>query len=182
MNENADIENIAIVQSDPIAVLKYEHQMALLRLETIERTLQYLESLPRDSASERIELEQARLKEGVISLERVIDHHFHKEEEALFPVLAEYIGKEHGPIELMLYEHNQLRSTFCGWRKSVSDLCDNIGPKRDSILRFVTTSGYEAIQLLRLHIRKENQILFEICEASLSSDEKKEIAKKIKTM
>lgn len=182
MNDQSQSESTSAVYWDPIVSLKYEHQMALQRLEAIERTLQYLETLPKGMVPEKRKVEQSRLREGVLSLEQGMDLHFHKEEDALFPVLAKYIGKEHGPIEVMLDEHEQLRLILSDWKKCVCELCKRSGPEREPVLRTVTTAGYEAIRLLRLHIKKENQILFEICEASLSPEEKRAVARKIKTL
>ncbi|MBN4054228.1 hemerythrin domain-containing protein [Nitrospira defluvii] len=182
MDDRSQVESTASIQSDPIMLLKYEHHMTLLCLETIERTLQYLESLPEDAASERCEIEQTRLREGVLSLEQSMDLHFLKEEEALFPVLAEYIGKNDGPIEVMLNEHNRIRMTLRDLYKSICALSSQTGAKRGLTLKSVTQLGYETIRLIRLHISKENQILFEICEASLSPEEKKDVTKKIKSL
>ncbi len=156
--------------------------MTLLHLEMLERSLQYLESLPWNVENERSEREQLRLREGVTALEEDIRRHFAKEEEALFPVLSEYIGSEHGPIEVMLNEHETIRRVFRGWKTLVSELREHSGTHRELSLRGVTASGYEAIHLLRVHISKENQILFEICDASLSPEEKKQVAEKIKAM
>lgn len=182
MDDRSQIDHATSIQSDPIVLLKYEHHMTLLRLETIERTLQYLESLPTDTAPARCEIEQTRLREGVLSLKQSMDLHFLKEENALFPVLAEYIGKDDGPIEVMLNEHDRIRMILCDLHKMVCDLSSQTGAKRGITLKSVTGSGYETIRLIRLHISKENQILFEICEASLSPEEKKGVTKKIKSL
>ena len=168
--------------SDPIQILKSEHHTALQWLEMIERTLQYLESLPQNTAPDRSEDEQSRLKDCVATLEQSISLHFVKEEEALFPVLAEYIGREGGPIEALIHEHEHIRSVFHDWSESVNHLCLSGGAERELDLKIVTSFGYEAIRLLRLHISKENQILFEICEASLSPDEKRRVTEKIQSI
>jgi len=182
MNEKSQIAHVASTQNDPILLLKDEHHMTLLRLEMLERSLQYLESLPWNVASERSEGEQVRLREGVGALEEEIRRHFAKEEQALFPVLSEYIGSGQGPIGVMLNEHEVIRNAFQGWKTLVFDLREHSGTQREVVLKGVTASGYEAIHLLRVHISKENQILFEICEASLSPEEKRQVAEKIKGM
>jgi len=182
MNNKPWINHVTGSQSDPIRLLKDEHHVTLLHLALLERSLQYLESLPWNVESERGEREQLRLREGVSRLETDIRRHFAKEEKALFPVLSEYIGSEHGPIGVMLNEHETIRSVFQGWKKIVDELHQHSGTQREVILRAVTASGYEAIRLLRVHISKENQILFEICEASLSPEELRAVAEKIKVM
>ncbi|MFQ5542845.1 MAG: hemerythrin domain-containing protein [Nitrospiria bacterium] len=162
--------------SDPIQVLKGEHHVTLARLEMIERTLQYLQTLPPNSAPDRAGLEQVRLKEWVVGLEKSLELHFKKEEESLFPVLSQYIGREQGPIEVMLREHTTIRRVFHAWKVYVCELQLERGMERRTSLKEVTTRGYEVIQLLRLHISKENQILFEICEVSLTLEEKQRVS------
>ena len=181
VNYKPSMGHRADVSPDPIQLLKSEHHTTLQWLEMIERTLQYLGSLPKNTAAARREIEQRRLRDCVISLEKAIVLHFVKEEEALFPVLARYISCEEGPIEVMLREHDHLRAIFYEWRKRVSRLCAG-GPGGESRLRAVASCGYEAIRLLRLHISKENQILFEICEAALSPEEKLGVAEKLKAL
>ncbi len=182
MNEKPQIAHMISSQSDPIRLLKDDHHMTLLRLETLERTLQYLESLPWNVASAQSKREQRRLREGLVVLEVELRRHFAKEEEGLFPVLSEYIGREQGPIGVMLHEHETLRTVYRDWKALVFDLCEHSGTQREVILRGVSASGYEAIHLLRTHISKENQILFEICEAALSPEEKRQVAEKMKKM
>jgi len=178
----AQISQVRRHLNDPIQMLKGEHHTTLQWLEMIERMLQYLESLPQETAQSRIQDEQSRLKDCVLTLEQTIANHFAKEEEALFPVLAEYIGRDEGPIEVMIHEHDHIRSVFHAWREKVIGLCSSEGVDRKSALKDLAFCGYEAIRLLRLHISKENQILFEVCETSLSPDEKRQVAEKLQSL
>ncbi len=165
--------------SDPIDTLKSEHQLTLQRLEVIERTLQYLESLPSRTPDKRCRIEQTRLRDWVNELSLQIGLHFYMEEKALFPILAEYIGREHGPIEAMIIEHNNIKALISDWKHNAGELCKSTERTRDGRLNAVTSLGYKTISFLRLHISKENQILFKICETSLSLEEKSWVAQKI---
>lgn len=126
--------------------------------------------------------EQTHLRDCLISLQHLLELHFLKEEEALFPVLAEYIGRAGGPIDAVVDEHTRIRSALGDLRQKVTDLCEYQGGERTAILSGVTGLAYKTTGLLRLHICKENQILFEIGEDLLSTEEKRKIAIKIKTM
>lgn len=168
-----------IKYQNPIATLKDEHLETVQRLEMIERTLQYLESLPSRTALQRCKIEQFRLRDWVNELDADMARHFLIEEEALFPTLSEHIGKEHGLIEVMLEEHRDIREALSGWKREVDVLSKSFpGAGRDENLKQVGRLGGKAMSLLRLHIKKENQILFKISEISLSDQEKKFVAQK----
>ncbi|MFQ5588733.1 MAG: hemerythrin domain-containing protein [Nitrospiria bacterium] len=182
MNHHLNINHANPIHPDPLETLKQEHHSTLQRLDMIERTLQYLESLPSRTALKRCKVEQARLRDWVNELYERLSRHFLMEEEVLFPVLAEYIGKEHGPIEVMVQEHANITSELANWKSAVSELCKLAGPARDAVLKVATGAGYRTIAQLRLHISKEDQILFKICEVSLSEEEKKLVFKKLQAI
>lgn len=165
---------------DPIEILRDDHQETLQRLELIERTLQYLESLPSHTATKRSKIEQSRMRDWVNELSGHLRLHFIMEEEALFPTLSEYIGKEHGPIEMILQEHSDLRAVLSEWQSEACTLCKLTDLARDKTLKDVAQLGYHVIRLLRLHISKENQILFKICEVSFSEQEKSVVTQKLR--
>ena len=182
MDEQKGIVDAAGVNENPVQILENEHRAILVKLELMERALQRLQKGPEETVPEQVETEKALLKERVTVLERRLGLHFQKEEEALFPILAEYVGKEHGPIEAMLHEHEKIRSVIDAWGKILPVFCEITGPVGMGMLKAVSESGFEAIHLIRQHISKENQILFRICEASLSEEEKRRVLEKMKTM
>jgi hemerythrin-like domain-containing protein len=80
--------------------------------------------------------------------------HHAKEEEALFPALAEAgVPSQGGPIGVMLAEHVEGRAL-------IADMAD---PEPDRRVR--GARGYAA--LLRAHIAKENEVLFPLADAVL---------------
>lgn len=161
--------------SGPTQILKMEHQAAMLKLELIERSLQYLRRPLKETLPERVEIEKVLLKELTVALEREIGTHFRKEEEGLFPVLAEYIGKEYGPIEMMVREHEKIRAAFFTWKKALPSFCRSIAPIDEGIKKAVLDPGLRIVHLIRLHINKENQVLFKLSESSLTEEEKKKV-------
>jgi len=170
------------VDNDPIQYLKREHEDTLRRLESAKRALQSLRYLPENIVPHQRMAEENWIKVFVVSLVSWIRLHFQKEEEGLFPILAEYIGKEHGPIEVMLHEHEILRLIFREWEDLLVQFCEiHKGGTKDA-LNAVISTGDEALRLFRLHSSKENKILFEICEASLSDEEKRLVAERIEAI
>ena len=92
------------------------------------------------------------------------DHHQTKEESALFPELMRTSSAQAGPLRQMLFEHDQERSL-------VDALEDALYTKKG--VEFVHFAN-RLIALLRNHVTKEENILFDIVERSLSpaQDEK----------
>ncbi|MFY9268126.1 MAG: hemerythrin domain-containing protein [Candidatus Manganitrophaceae bacterium] len=166
----------------PTELLKEEHQTTLLKLDLMERSLHYLSKPSVETALDRVEVEKLLLKDLAVAIEKEIALHFRKEEGALFPVLAEYIGKEHGAIEAMLHEHEKILTTFFHWKKTLPPFCRSIEPIDEGLRKAVIDPGLKVIGLLRQHIGKEDEILFKISEASLTEREKGDLAEKLKSM
>jgi hemerythrin-like domain-containing protein len=97
--------------------------------------------------------------------------HHGKEEKFLFPALEEAgIGKDNGPIGVMLAEHEQGRKYMRGMIAALAEKTIKI----DDFLQMA--SNY--ISLLRAHINKENIILFPMGDQSLTSTRQKELLEK----
>jgi hemerythrin-like domain-containing protein len=90
--------------------------------------------------------------------------HHGKEEDLLFPELeAAGMSRHHGPIAVMLYEHQQGRAF-------ASQMADSLTPAREGDERALATlqnaaRGY--IDLIRGHILKEDRILFEMADQAV---------------
>jgi len=169
-------------RAGPIDLLREEHQATLLKLELAERALRYLLRPASETTPERAEVEKMLLKDLAVALERELRPHFRKEEEGLFPILAEYIGREHGPIEAMLHEHLKIMTAFLPWKKAVTLFCSGADPIDDGIRKKLLDPGIEIVLLIRLHMSKENQILFKISESSLTQEEKKKVLSRMRAL
>ena len=88
------------------------------------------------------------------------DYHQGKEESALFPEVRRVLAPE-GPVRQMLFEHDQERSLVDG-------IEDALFTKKG--FEFVQFSN-RLIDLMRDHVRKENDILFGIIELLLSPEQ-----------
>ena len=98
-------------------------------------------------------------------------HHL-KEEKVFFPALEEKgIPREGGPIGMMLMEHEEGRSyvkamagALDGWEKGL-ELSQSV----------VIKNARAYLRLLREHIQKEDDILFEMADNVLSAEEQKQL-------
>jgi hemerythrin-like domain-containing protein len=87
--------------------------------------------------------------------------HHHKEEGVLFAEMVKCgMPKEHGPIAVMLAEHEQGRAFTRGMREAAERLAAGDGAARAAVVQ--NAQGYAG--LLRQHISKEDQVLFPMAD------------------
>jgi len=98
-------------------------------------------------------------------LEDEVAHHFTIEEQALFPLLAGYLGEEDGPLAVMNAEHAAFRELLKGLTTALNS--------RDHDAQ--RAHAAELVQLLRGHIAKEDQVLFPMAARLLSPAEQREV-------
>ncbi len=111
---------------------------------------------------------------GLVEFFRIFADRCHhgKEESALFPKLEEKgMPCQGGPVGVMLYEHDQGRALI---RKMVESsesfgACDPVAAKAWA------EAAHAYCGLLRLHIGKENNILFVMAERLLSDEEQEQL-------
>ncbi len=151
----------------PVDILKEEHKHILKNIDELEEILNKTREA-RDF--NRIKSELKKL-EHVAHIFMEAESHHKREEDALFPEL-EKKGVE-GPPSVMRMEHEELRKR----KKEIAKLVE----KSKDLKIFSSAleeNGSFIIQVLREHIDKENNILYEIAKQCLSQSEWKEIAKK----
>ena len=144
-------------------VLKQDHRV-------IERVLAVLERLTEPSSSASVET----WEKAIDFIRNFADqcHHL-KEEKILFPALEQHgIPREGGPIGMMLVEHEEARAYV---REMVQALAQ--GGKAPEVAKTILTENARAyLHLLREHIRKEDEVLFQMVDEALSPEEQKEMA------
>jgi len=92
--------------------------------------------------------------------------HHGKEENILFKAMEEQgIQNEGGPIGVMLSEHVQGRGHIAGMKAALDE----------GNLNGFNASALEYINLLRVHINKENMILFKFADQVLDEDKQEEL-------
>lgn len=139
--------------ADPLDVLRHEHDVILQVLAALEQVVQVDGPLPQV------------LAEALPFCEDYADRRHHgKEEELLFPALAEWgLPVEMGPIGVMEQQHVEARSLL-GQMRSVlrgapRHAPNDAGRLADVIRRYVS--------LMREHIGIENEVLFTVARHTL---------------
>lgn len=92
--------------------------------------------------------------------------HHEKEEQYLFPALEEYgVSRAGGPLGVMLHEHETGRQLVAEMSQAVQAYAEGEVRARN---RFVAAAR-QYIELLGVHIYKEDNVLFKISESLLDS-------------
>lgn len=150
----------------PTEILKHEHKVIELVLQGAEKE------------SGKIK-ETGNVDYGII--EKFIDFtrnftdgcHHAKEEHHLFPKMGEKgFSKDAGPIAIMLMEHVAGRSFISQIEESLKLVKNGDATAKDRLAE----SLYEYINLLRNHIYKEENILFNMADQAFSIDEQNLLA------
>lgn len=136
--------------------LKHEHEAILFALETLERFEHRL------AAGQAVDA--ADLSAFLGFLKEFADKcHHGKEEGILFPaLLAAGMPAQGGPVAVMLDEHVQGRHWIARMEACLAPTLDPAGFR-------AAAQGYR--DLLRAHIRKENEVLFPMAERLLDAGE-----------
>jgi len=97
----------------------------------------------------------------VALLEQQFATHMRVEDDALFPALIEVLPEAGGSIAPLRDEHDELRSMLGGLARL---LAQPIGPERDEQ---VAVQVIDLVDLLRIHVRKEEAVVFRVAERVL---------------
>lgn len=151
---------------DPIISLKSDHEVVKTVLNNLDG---YLKKIGAVSSSGLRNNLINQLHEITAFIDKDLEIHFKKEENALFPVLGNYIGIETGPIHVMLIEHMQSRELSSEFKDKIK----NYPATND--YNSIVNIGNAFVKLLSEHIDKEEQILFSMADLQLSQNEKHDI-------
>jgi hemerythrin-like domain-containing protein len=147
-------------------ILRNEHDAILKMLDGLDETARQL--LAGGSVS-------PATRDGLLEFFQLFADRCHhgKEEELLFPLLERKgLPREGGPISVMLSEHDLGRDLIKEMAASSAD-CDKAShPARERWAR----AAERYSMLLREHILKENNVLFEMAEEMLTPDEQSALA------
>ncbi len=136
--------------TDPMEILKEEHNLVLEKLELIERLIK------------RRDLDGLWVVVSDVE-DDIILHSIKKEEGILFPMLEKASSLTSGEISIMKEDHRELAALI----QSIKD-----GLREGDILDGVFTS---ALANLRNHVRKEDEEFFEVIDHCLDAEGKKRL-------
>jgi hemerythrin-like domain-containing protein len=141
-------------------VLKAEHRV-------IETVLDALEKLAKTVESSSL----ADWEKAIDFARNFADkcHHL-KEEKLLFPALEERgIPREGGPIGMMLAEHEEGR----GYVRAMAAALESAAKDAQAGRAVLRNKAAAYVRLLRAHIIKEDEVLFQMADAVLSAEDQK---------
>ena len=144
-------------------VLKHEHRI----IERVLAVVQRLSDKPGMGSKEAWE-------KAIDFIRNFADkcHHL-KEEQLLFPALEEHgIPRDGGPVGMMLLEHEEGRALVRAMTEALSRA--EVDPKVEAALK---QNAKAYLRLLREHIQKEDEILFNIAEDVLPPEEQMRLAR-----
>ena len=152
----------------PSTVLKQEHKV-ILRVMRVLRTL-----VARSGSGDGFELDSLKQCVGFFRYFADACHHA-KEEDLLFPVLeSRGVPNEGGPIGVMLYEHSVAR-------KLTAQMGECIGAfeqgDAEAEARFRGAAD-QYIELLTNHIHKEDNILFNMGDQLMTTEDQSDLCGK----
>ena len=151
--------------ADPIADLMSDHRLIEAVMTALDRKLNADGPFPHQF------VEQA-LSFFIEYADRF--HHF-KEEESLFPAIAERgVTVEGGPIGMMLHEHTLGRKLLAGIRERLPAASAGDAPACASIRAFAA----QYTDLLRSHIWKEDNVLFNMARRVLDEAGSRDLIQK----
>jgi len=145
----------------PTEILSSEHRVIEIGIDCLERIS--------EEAIKESKLDKESAEQAVDFIRNFADRcHHGKEENQLFALLEEKgMPADGGPTGQMKHEHEQGRAFVSGMADSIDDASNgNAG----ALSKFVQNArGY--IQLLRDHVKKEDNILFPMADRMLSNDD-----------
>lgn len=154
---------------NPLVVFIQEHSSLLLHLKKLNAVAQAIER-------EGVKIKFLKTINDVIKvLEEEISHHNVMEEEALFPVLEQYVE---GPTKLLVDEHRLMKKKFLSLQKTLTKV-DHSKPSK-LIAQKLVKDIRGTVQIFVNHIHKENYILFPLLKRFLSKEKLEEVASKMR--
>jgi hemerythrin-like domain-containing protein len=139
-------------------LLMQEHKVILRILHVLEQMSRCIEK------GEEVTQKDVQVLLGLLRM-FADDHHQTMEESALFPELRRTASAQDGPLRHMLFEHDQERSLVEGLEDALHT------QKGKEFVQFAE----RLVSLIRNHIFKEDNILFDIVERSLSSEQDEKV-------
>lgn len=168
-----------------LAALYDAHRRLMEALGKLDRALDLLEGA--EDAEERRALAGVFAELGGV-FRRELESHLVQEETHLFPVLERYLGREGGPVGVMLLEHEELRRrvgaydrALAAWgaaaeRRGGATADAAPAPAERSAARDLAGAAGGLSALLAEHAHKEDAILFPMALRCLTDEELQAVA------
>jgi len=149
---------------DPFASFRADHARVLARMTELEQTV---------LGSPGEQLDEAPLHDLVAHLGHQFPTHMAAEDAELFPALAQAFPEVRGTLAPLRADHDELRGMLAAL---VTLLPQPRTAARDEQLRVLTR---DLVDLLRLHIHKEEAVVFDLAARVLRADEVEALGRRI---
>lgn len=160
---------------EPLAQLKREHGPLRKQMDAFA---QLAAQIGMDQAKTDWSRQLAELKEKVDAFVRELDPHSEREEGALFPLMANYIGRQVGPIAVMEYEHELAKRNLKTFKEAMEHVKEPVDAER---AKEIASYALQAHAVLTDHFTKEENVLFPMAENMLSAEEKDELSRALRS-
>jgi iron-sulfur cluster repair protein YtfE (RIC family) len=167
-----DVDSAAL---DPLAILLAEHREAEVHLAALREVVPALEGT--DPAGARTALDV--VADVLAFLDRALEPHIRKEEEALFPPLRAKLGRNNHLIDEMVGEHEQVRlrcdkvrAVLLAVSPRLRAPTDGASPSPHGVP--VASLGKPVrmlLRTLRVHFQNEERVVFPLAGQRLSGTE-----------
>lgn len=179
--------------NDPIEVLLAEHVVILRQADELEQAMARLE----EAGPDGLEAEWSTLQSFAGLLAGTLALHARKEDDALFPAVEDRIGSGAGPTSVMRQEHQEIHQKGVEFRavlkelhevehpqveeksEAYQEMVDAIGSGAKPDLEAMQSGVRDLLALMRLHFRKEEEILFPMTYNLLDKDTLAEVARQM---
>lgn len=177
--------------NDPIRQLLEEHVAIMAQVAGLRAAVADLRAFGDEALS--------RARPALESVGRMmatqLHRHARKEDEVLFPAVEAVLGEGAGPTEVMREEHRAIHERATRFRETLRELNEVEHPKieagGDALRRLARSGagaaelaavGAEIIELLDMHFRKEEEVLFPMCREMLSGEALAELARRMEEL
>ena len=150
--------------------LRADHRRVIASLDALERDVPALRPADARGRARHAPLRTARLAKVVAHLERQFATHMTAEDESLFPSLAAALPQSSAGLEPLRDEHVELRAILASL---AALLAGEASPRRDEQ---IVVQWRDFAALLRIHIRKEEALVFRVAERALGPGELERVA------
>lgn len=151
--------------------LRSDHSRALRVLSALEHVAEFI-SASAESGEQRTATAEAELERLIASFEFEFATHMVAEDTVIFPALAKALPESLGHLQRFHGEHAELRGILRALRELIEQ--PRSAPRNEQI--GVQTRDF--VELVRIHIRKEEAAVFRVAEGLLTSMELEGIARR----
>ncbi len=153
-------------RNDPFGQFRRDHARVLAQADQLERQVLAATAAP----------DETLLGETVELLRRQFATHMTAEETVLYPAIQLAFPSGRSTLEALREDHIELRLMLA----TISRLLDaSRSPERDEQVQVVLR---DLVDLLRLHIHREESAVFDVASRVLSDNEAGELAKRIRAL